>query len=155
MTMYRRILSGREVLASIGEQLDRPAETLPQGGDTALFTITGGKVLMPLIIGEVTVVIGGANASLLKLNPTATGATQDMCGALDITTDAVGTLYTVSGVVGDALRDQLLLGLGMGFQGMILPPGDVELECAGSVTGEIKWSTWWIPLENGASMALS
>ena len=155
MTLYGRPIPGLEVVASIGQRVDRVAEVLPQGGDKSLFTITGGRILLPLILGEVTVLIGGANASLLKSNPTATGATQDMCAALDIATDAVGTYYTISGVVGDALRDDLLIGLGMGFQGMILPPGAIELECAGSVSGEIKWSAWWIPLDQDANLAVT
>ena len=155
MTAYAREVPGLEAIASVGHRAVRAAETLPQGGDGSLFTITGGRVLLVLILGEVTVLIGGANASLLKLNLTATGDDQDLCAALDIATDAVGTLYTISGVVGDAMRDDILIGLGMGFQGMILSPGIIELECAGSVSGEIQWSVWWIPLDVDANLKVT
>ncbi len=153
-----RVMDEREKIAALsglGYRVDRPAETMPQGADASLFTITGGRVLMLLILGEVTVLLGGANASLLKLNPTATGADQDLCAALDIDSDAVGTQYTISGTVGDAMRDDLLIGLGMAFQGMILSEGEIELECAGSVAGEIQWSIWYVPLDRGAKIELS
>jgi len=148
----------REAFAQVGGlgfRVDRAAETLPQGADGSLFTISGGRVLMLLILGEVTVAIANtANASLIKLNPTL-GADQDLCAALDIDNDALGTIYTISGTVGDALRDDVRIGLGMGFQGMILSEGIVELECAGSIAGEIQWSMWWLPLDSGANVATS
>lgn len=139
-----------------GFRVDRAAATTPQGADDALFTITGGRILLLGLIGEVTVAIANsASASLVKHNGTATGATQDMCAALDIDNDAVGTLYTISGVVGDALRDDLLIGLNslLGAGGMILKEGDIELECVGSIAGEIKWQIHYLPLDLGATVA--
>jgi len=147
-------VSGRDYAPdALGRRVDRAAAVLPQGTDEALFTITGGRVLLRLILGEVTVLIGGANATKLKFNPTATGADQDLCATLDITTDAVGTLYTISGGVGDALRDDLLIGAGnLVNDPLILSEGDIELDCVGSVTGEIAWSLWYTPLDDGAQV---
>jgi hypothetical protein len=45
-----------------------------------LFTITGGKVLITSIVGEVTTAITVAGTSKLQANPT-TGATGDLCAA--------------------------------------------------------------------------
>lgn len=138
----------------LGFKVSRDSDTLPQGTDEALFTITGGRILLLAIIGEVTVVIGGANATKLKLNPTATGADQDLCGTLDIDSDAVGELYTIDGTVGNAMRSDLLIGLNslLGAGGLILSEGDIELDCAGSVTGEIAWDLWYLPLDLGATV---
>ena len=140
----------------LGTRVDRATATLPQTTDGALFTITGGRVLLTAIIGEVTTVIETqANNTKLKLNPSATGADQDLCAVLDISADPVGELYTISGTVGDAMRSDLLIGLNslLGAGGMILSEGDIELDCAASNTGSVAWSLWYLALDVGASIA--
>ncbi len=141
---------------NLGRRVDRATDTLPQSTDEALFTITGGQVLITSLVGEVTTVIQTqANNTKLKFNPTATGADQDLCAVLDITADPVGELYTISGTVGDALRSDLLIGLNslLGAGGLILSEGAIELDCAASNTGSVKWYLTYIPLDDGASIA--
>jgi hypothetical protein len=119
-----------------------------------LFTITGGLVKVTLIVGEVTTVIQTqANNTKLVFNATATGADQDLCGVLSITGDPVGELYTISGTVGDAMRSDLLIGNGMDKE-LILSEGDIELNCAASNTGSVKWSVYYYPLDLGAAIAV-
>ena len=140
----------------LGTRVDRATATLPQTTDGALFTITGGRVLLTAIIGEVTTVIETqANNTKLKLNPSATGADQDLCAVLDISADPVGELYTISGTVGDAMRSDLLIGLNSLLRagGMILSEGSIELDCAASNTGSVAWSLWYLALDVGASIA--
>ncbi len=140
----------------LGTRVDRATATLPQTTDDALFTISGGRILLTAIVGEVTVVIETqANNTKLKLNPTATGADQDLCAVLDITADAVGELYTIDGTVGNALRSDLLIGLNslLGAGGMVLSEGDIELDCAASNTGSVGWSLWYLALDDGATVA--
>lgn len=141
----------------MGDRVIRPTEDLPQGADGSLFTITGGRIILTMIFGEVTLLIQTqANASLLKLNPTATGADQDLCAALDITADPVGEIYTISGTVGDAMRSDLLIGAGSLLASpLILKPGIIELECAASNSGKVQWNAYWLPLDVGAELALS
>jgi len=141
---------------TLGRRVDKAAATLPQTTTDNLFTISGGQVLLTSIVGEVTTVVQTqANNTKLTLNPTATGASQDMCAVLDITADAVGELYTISGTVGDALRSDLLVGLNSlwGAGGMVLSEGVIELNCAASNTGATKWYLTYIPLDDGASVA--
>lgn len=138
----------------MGFRVDRAAATLPQGTDEALFSVSGGRVLITQVVGEVTVVIGGANATKLKFNPTETGSDIDLCGALDIDSDAVGSLYSISGDFSDALLGALVWAIEtdamMEKRGIVLSEGDIELDCAGSVTGEISWTIWYVPLDDGA-----
>lgn len=141
-------------VGGLGFRVDRDTESLPQGADSALFTITGGRVLLLQIVGEVTTVIGGANNTKLVFNPTATGVDQDLCAVLDIDADAVGELYTITGIVANAMRSDLLIGQGM-TNPMVLSEGDIEINCAGSVTGAIQWSMWYLPLDSGATVAVS
>lgn len=140
----------------LGFRVDRATAALPQTTDGALFTITGGRILLTTIIGEVTTAIQNqANNTKLKFNPTATGADQDLCAVLDIANDAVGELYTIDGTVGNAMRSDLLIGLNslLGAGGLILSEGAIELDCAASNTGSVAWSMWYVPLDLGATVA--
>jgi len=109
-------------------------------------------VIVVALVGEVTTVIQTqANNTKLKFNPTATGADQDLCAVLDITGDAVGEIYTIDGVVGNAMRSDLLIGAGgLRAAPLILSEGDIELDCAASNTGSVAWDVWWIPLDEGS-----
>lgn len=137
-----------------GIRIDRATDTLPQTADEALFTITGGRVLVVGLVGEVTTVIQTqANNTKVKFNPTATGADQDLCAVLDVSADAVGELYTISGAVGDAMRSDLLIGNAMLTSPLLLSEGDIELDCAASNTGSVSWSLIYVPWDAGAEVA--
>ena len=133
----------------VGFTTEKGAATLPAGTTDDLFTIAGGRVLASFI-GEVTVVIQTqANATNLLHNPAA-GTTTDLCGTLDITADEVGLLYGLTGTAGDAM-----IGLGKTVplgNPIVLQEGVVELECAATNTGATKWTCYWIPLDDGATV---
>ncbi len=136
---------------------ERPTSALPQTADVALFRITGGKVRIKSIIGEVTTVIQTtANASKLKHNPLGTGADVDLCATLDITADAVGTYYSITGTVATALKSTTLWLVvpadNLAAPGLVLGPGDIELDCAGSATGSVKWTVEWEPIDGAANL---
>jgi len=142
-------------VGGLGFRVDRDTEALPQTTDGALFTISGGRVLLVSIVGEVTTVVQTqANNTKLKFNPTATGADQDLCAVLDISADPVGEIYTITGIVANAMRSDLLIGQGM-TNPLILSEGAIELDCAASNTGSVQWSMWYYPLDDGATVAVS
>ena len=39
------------------------------------------------------------------------------------------------------------------FAPLVLPPGDIELNCAASNTGQVKWTLLYQPLDPGAKVA--
>lgn len=135
-----------------GEKVDRATAALPQTTQSALFTVAGGRVLMTGIVGEVTTVIQTqANNTKLTANPT-TGTDVDICAVLNISAKEVGTLFGVTGLFSDAL-----VGANAGasvFPGnpVVLPIGTLDLNCAASNTGSVKWSLFYIPLDNGATV---
>lgn len=138
---------------------ERAAALPPQTADGALFRITGGKVRILSIIGEVTTLIGAvANATKLKHNPAGTGADVDLCATLDINADAVGTYYSIVGVLATAMKSTTLWLVvpadAIPAPGLVLGTGDIELDCAGSSgTGAIKWTVEWVPVDAGANLA--
>lgn len=135
-----------------GLKVDRATATLPQTTAAAIFNIKVGRVLLKQIVGEVTTVIQTqANNTKLTANPT-TGTSVDICAALDITADEVGCLYGISGLNSDAL-----IGVNAGavpgqLRDVVLPVGTLDLDCAASNTGSVKWTVFYVPLDDGAYM---
>lgn len=139
-----------------GVKVSRSTAALPQTAAGALFTITGGRVLVTSIVGEVTTVIQTqADATKITFDPTDAGATQDLCATTDITADAVGTCYSITGTPATALQDALnfLSSNKVLAQPLVLKPGSILLDCAASNTGSVKWDLTYIPYDNGASVA--
>lgn len=138
---------------------ERATQAPPQTADEALFRITG-YVRIRSIIGIVTTAIGAvANATKLKHNPSGVGSDVDLCATLDITGDAVGTVYSITGVLATALKSTSLWAVvqadNIAAHGMILGPGDIELDCAGSSgTGSIKWIVEWEPVSGDGNLVV-
>lgn len=138
-----------------GIRVDRATDTLPQTASEALFTITGGRVWIIDIVGEVTTVIQTqADNAKLVYNPTGAGTSVDLCAVLDITADAVGTLYSITGTPATAMQDTLWCvtsnkGLA---RPLILSEGDIELSCSASNTGSVAWSVVYVPFDAGAEL---
>lgn len=130
----------------------RATAALPQSGTDALYTITGGRILLVSIIGEVTTVIQTqANNTKLTFNPTATGASTDICANLSTTGDAVGTLYGITGTLANAMTENMLMAVEQA--NLILSEGTIDLTCAASNTGSVKWDMFYIPMDEGATVA--
>lgn len=139
-----------------GIKTERATAALPQTTAHALFTITGGRILLTGLIGEVTTVIQTqADNTKLTFDPTDAGATQDLCAVLDITADAVGTMYSITGTPATALQDALnfLPSSKVLAQPPLLKPGSVLLDCAASNTGAVKWTAFWVPIDPAARLA--
>lgn len=127
--------------------VERATAVLPQTADLGLFTVVGSVELVR-IVGEVTVEIGAfANDTLLKVNPTI-GADVDLCAALDVTGDVVGSLYNITGTATDPLVNTVSGAMPDQVTPVIVEDGVIELECAGnSGTGSIKWTLHYVPLD--------
>lgn len=141
--------------AAIGFRVERATAALPQTTGASIFTITGGRVRITSIIGEVTTVIQTqANNTKLVFNPDDTGASQDLCAVLDITADAVGTMYSITGTPATAMQDALnfLSSNKVLAAPLVLKAGAIELNCAASNTGSVKWTVTYQPLDDGAAV---
>jgi hypothetical protein len=151
------LIQGDQLRALLrGVRVTRATAALPQTAAGALFTISGGKVLVTSLIGEVTTVIQTqADNTKLTFDPTDAGATQDLCAVLDVTADAVGTMYSITGTPGTAMQDALnfLPSNKVLAQPLVLKAGSILLDCAASNTGSVKWELTYIPLDAGASVA--
>jgi len=134
-------------------RVSKATATLPQSTTAAKFTVSGGKVLICDIIGEVTTIIqAGANNMKLISNPTV-GADVDLCATLDIDGDAVGTTYHITGTLADAMVAKTS-GAGESQASPIeVSAGTIDISCSASKTGAIKWTLFYIPIDAGAKVS--
>lgn len=146
---------------SLGIAVARATATLPQTTTGAIFTVAGGRVALRMILGEVTTALGATATSLnIVFTPTG-GSAADLCAATVCTSDAVGTLYHVSGVGADLLSAQTVAGTEvpnvtygqlMKYP-LVLDTGSIGLKASGSDTGSVKWDLIYVPLDVGATVA--
>lgn len=136
-----------------GRRVDRATADVVTGAAVPIFTVSGGRVLLKLIVGEVTTQIGaGATNAKFQFNPT-TGTTNDMCANLDIDADEVGALYTIDGTPATAmLRSESGAVRNMQNDGIVLSPGDIEFITSANRASSIKFQARYIPLDSGAAM---
>ena len=132
-----------------GNKITKATGTLVSG-DISLFTVAGGRAVVTSLIGEVTVAVTIANASLIKLNPTVAADT-DLCASLDIgTTDTpVGHLLSITGTAANAMVRGA--GVPMLATEIIVMEGVIEHESAGT-DGEVTWTLTYVPYDVGATI---
>jgi hypothetical protein len=148
MSTYNDLSTFRKLI--LGEKVDKAATALPQTAAAAIFNIVGGRVAITAIVGEVTTVIQNqANNTKLTANPTS-GTSVDICAVLNIAADEVGCLYGISGTVSDALQGINSGACNLPAKSIVVNTGSIDLDCAANNTGAIKWSLFYIPIDDGA-----
>lgn len=148
-------ISGRQIrnIHLGATRVDRAAAVLPATGNQTLYTVSGGKIIMLGLVGEVTTV-ASATATLITFGavPT-TGPVQalNLNTGSAITSAAVGTLVTLTGAFTDAA---IIGGAGqiLDSQGVVIAPGGIRITTDATNTGQLKYSLWYIPLDDGASV---
>lgn len=129
----------------------RAGAVLPQTLQKPIFTITG-KVLITHILGEVTTVIQAtANATKLCYR-TEAGTSSDLCATNDITGDVLASYYTITGLPAAAMVNSTSSPAIKLSNPLTLNAGTIDLNCAGSATGAIKWTIHYTALEPGATI---
>lgn len=136
-----------------GIHVSKASATVPQSTTQNIFVVSGGKVLIRALVGEVTTEIGAGTTPDLQVqhDPT-TGTTIDVATDVVIASDEVGTLYYVEG------DGTALIPISSGYaqaaagQGFILPPGTLQIVTSESTAGATKWDLWFLPLEDGAAV---
>lgn len=146
---------------TLGRQVSKAAFTLPATTSTAIFTVTGGRVLVTSLVGEVTTVLGATATNLnVTLDPDGANAVADLAAATVVTSDAVGTLYSVTGApldvlsaaaVGNAQVPNYVAAVLAG-PGFIVPAGSILLKTSATNTGATKWNLTYVPYDAGAAV---
>jgi len=135
---------------AFGTRVYRSAANLPQTTNAAIFTVSGGRVMITSLVGSVTTAIQNqANNTKLTTNSTTGNITSDICANVDTANAAVGTLFGITGVRTDAAQ---LSGNAVQPNELVIQAGTIRLVCAASNTGQMDWTLTYIPLDDGASV---
>jgi len=132
--------------------VERAAAILPASTQTAYFTVTG-RVLITQIVGEVTTVFDGTvNSIKLISNPTV-GADVDICAALVVTSDVLGTIYNIDGTFANTMYENTSGAAEAQPNPFIVAAGTIDLDAtATDTTGATKWTIHYIPLDSGSTI---
>lgn len=128
---------------------NRASSSLPATTATPIFTVTG-KVKILNIIGEVTTVIQtqACNTKLIA-NPTV-GTDTDLCAVLNISANAVGSLFTITGTLANAMINTPNAVIPTQASPVIVPAGTIDLSTSATNTGAVKWTVLYEPIDPGA-----
>ncbi|HUS81709.1 MAG TPA: hypothetical protein VM013_00440 [Dehalococcoidia bacterium] len=144
----------REV--TLGIRVEKTLATLASAN---IFT-TYGRIRITRLIGQATAV-GDGGATTIKLQEETNS--QDLCAATTITSDAIGTMYFLTGelaVILNGTGNTPIIDICADLTGMPSKPIDfgradtanaIQLVQTGDDTdGEINWVLFYIPLDEGA-----
>jgi hypothetical protein len=128
-------------------RVSRATDTLPATATETIFTVSGGRILLKALIGEVTTVIQSQACNLSVNVDSDAGAADVIASTLDINADGVGTYYGVEGD-GTALEDT---GIGWGRPcsgvGTVIGTGVITITTSATNTGSVKWDLYYLPLD--------
>lgn len=145
----------REIL--LGVKVEEPAAVLPATGIAHLFTVAGGRVIVTGLVGQCTVVNSGTATTVsVGVTPTTgTASAVSLASATAITSKEVGTLASLGATVGAALIVGGNAGAAVSIQGnngAVVEPGTIDITTSATNTGAWKWTLFYIPLDDGATV---
>lgn len=126
-------------------------------GTVNLFTVSGGRILVTQILGEITESMENiAIVVSLQADPTA-GSPRGICANLDIDTYLIGDLLGITGINTDAMLPPATSGvIEAQTMGVIVQEGTIDLISAATpATGRVKWTLKWIPIDEGAAVVIA
>lgn len=142
-------------VALLGLKVERATAALPASTLGNLFTVAAGRIAITSLVGEVTTVLGaGANSLSLGYAPTVGVGDASVLGggAVSLLTAAVGT-HIGANPGGDVFVD-LATQAGVALQSgaLLVDPGSVTVTTAGTVTGSVKWTITYVPMDDAATV---
>lgn len=165
------LIQGDQIRALLlGVRVSNATVSAPQNTSTSIFSVTGGKVAITSVVGEVTTVIGSTTVNYNLTYTPSGGSAADLCGATACTSDAVGTLYSLtSGVATDLLSIQSVSAIGgtpvaaseapnvtyahLLWRPIVVRAGALKWKTSASTTGAVSWTLTYIPIDDGARVA--
>lgn len=141
-------------MTSLGFHVAKATATLPASTTQHLFVITGGRVLVNLLVGEVTTIIQSSDPVAKVTSTPTTGSAVDVASTVDISSLEAGGLLMVEGD-GTALvkGNAGAAFFAAGQHQFVAPIGYLDLITGATKSGATKWDLWYVPLDEGAAVA--
>ena len=143
--------STRQTLADlrVGMRVDRATATVPATTNEAIFNVLGGRVAITGILGEVTTILGTPGDLSLEANPT-TGTAAALCAVVASATNEAGTLMSITGTAATAMNCVSAGGVALQSCPVAVGIGTIDFRTSATSTGAVKWSIWYVPIDDGA-----
>jgi hypothetical protein len=141
--------------AVYGTKVERSTAALPSSTLGNIFTVSGGRVAITSVVGEVTTALGaGTNAITIGYAPTVgTGSATALGTSATITTAAVGS-HIAAAPGGAAVTDApTQAGVVLPAAGLLVDAGSVTITTTATVTGSVKWTITYVPIDDAATVA--
>jgi hypothetical protein len=140
-----------------GYTATRALDTLPQtvaSPGEALFTITGGRVLVTRLVGEVTTTaIEGTNPVLSVTSAPTVGTAVVLASTVDASSLEIGGFLSVEGDGSALVKSNAGAVLATAVPtAFIVPVGSIGLISGANKTGAMKWDLTYFPLDEGAAV---
>ena len=142
-------------LISEGILVQRATATLPATTSQNIFTISGGRILLVALIGEVTTAIQAQSTTVKVTSTPTTGSAIDMSAATtDINALEIGGRITLANPPAAATA---LVKTNAGYTDLpgvrtIVPIGTISYTTGATSTGSIKWDLIYIPYDTAATV---
>jgi len=131
--------------------------TDPGAAANALFTITGGPILVKKLVGVVTTVLAGAANGTLQATTTTPSGTTALSTTVAIDNDAAGTTYRfvgATGVLTPVTAGAVIIDpVTTADCEFLVPIGNINFLNSGAQTGVITWYMSYIPLSPASAVA--
>jgi hypothetical protein len=140
---------------SLGLAVARATAVLPASALGNIFTVSGGRVLVIGVVGEVTTAIQNQACTVsIGTAPTVgTGAASALGTASSIVAAPIGT-HIMSAPGGAAVVDLTTqAGVLIPSAGFLVDIGAITITTSATNTGSVKWDLIYVPFDVGASVA--
>jgi hypothetical protein len=139
-----------------GFRASRATDTLPQtvaDPGEAIFTITGGRVLVTRLVGTVTVAIEGVDPVLSVTSAPTVGTAVVLASTVSSASLEIGGMLLVEGDGSALVKSNAGAALATAVPtAFIAPVGSIGLISGASKTGSMKWDLTYFPLDEGAAV---
>lgn len=134
--------------------VSRTTNTLPATTTGNIFTVSGGRILVKALVGEVTVAVQNQACTLaIGTAPTVgTGSTTALGTASSIIAAPIGT-HVAANPGGAAVTDlSTQAGVLVQAAGFLLDAGSITITTSATNTGSVKWDLVYVPWDTAASV---
>lgn len=148
------MLSGTQLRTVLyGNKVSRATAVLPAGATGHIFTVSGGKIVVTSLVGEVTVACDSTVTTLKVTSTPTTGTAVDLTSATAVTSKEIGALISLPLTLGGALNVQNAgAGEVPGAVGFVVPIGNIDLITSATNVGSVKWILTWVPLDDAGTV---
>jgi hypothetical protein len=137
----------------IGRHVTRNTATLPASTAGNIFIVTGGRVIVNGLIGQVTTAIQNqaCTVSFGALPTVGTGSATNLGTATSVLAAPIGTAIAANpgGATVVDLSTQAGVSIAAGFPAVV-NAGNITITTSATNTGSVSWEIFYVPLDDGA-----